>query len=84
MIKLLPVINMEIINQYSIHFDDPPKKIRPAARGLAIRDGKVLLTYEQNKDVYMSPGGGREGEESFEDCCIRELKEETGYIANNL
>ncbi len=70
---------MEIINQYSIHFDDPPKKTRPASRGLVIKDGKVLLTYEQNKDVYMSPGGGREGEESFEDCCIRELKEESGY-----
>lgn len=79
MLKLSAVIDMEKINQYSIHFDDPPKKTRPAARGLVIRDGKVLLTYEQNKDVYMSPGGGREGEESFEDCCIRELKEESGY-----
>ena len=70
---------MEIINQYSIHFDDPPKKTRPASRGLVIKDGKVLLTYEQNKDVYMSPGGGRENGESYEDCCIRELKEESGY-----
>lgn len=70
---------METINQYSIHFDDPPKKTRPASRGLVIKDGKVLLTYEANKDVYMSPGGGREGTESFEECCIRELKEESGY-----
>ena len=70
---------MEIINQYSIHFDDPPKKTRPASRGLVIKDGKVLLTYEAHTGVYMSPGGGREGEESFEDCCIRELKEESGY-----
>ena len=70
---------MEIINQYSIHFDDPPKKTRPASRGLVIKDGKVLLTYEEHTGVYMSPGGGREGEESFEDCCIRELKEESGY-----
>ena len=70
---------MEIINQYSIHFDDPPKKTRPASRGLVIKDGKVLLTYEENTGVYMSPGGGREGAESFEECCIRELKEESGY-----
>ncbi len=73
------VIDMETINQYSIHFDNPPKKTRPAARGLAVKDGKVLLTYEAKKDVYMSPGGGREGNESFEECCIRELKEESGY-----
>ena len=70
---------MEIINQYSIHYDFPPKKIRPASRGLVIRDGKILLTYEENTDVYMSPGGGREKDESFEECCIRELKEESGY-----
>lgn len=70
---------MEIIDQYSIHYDFPPKKIRPAARGLVIRDGKILLTYEKNTDVYMSPGGGREEGETFEECCIREIKEESGY-----
>ena len=72
---------MEIINQYSFHYDDPPKKTRPAARGIAIRDGKILLTYEKNKDVYMSPGGGREEGESFPECCVREIKEESGYDA---
>jgi len=70
---------MEIINQYSIHYDNPPKKIRPASRGLVIKDGKILLTYEKNTDVYMSPGGGKEEWENFEECCIRELKEESGY-----
>lgn len=70
---------MEIINQYSIHYDYPPKKIRPASRGLVIRDGRILLTYEKNTDVYMSPGGGLEGGESFLECCVREIKEESGY-----
>lgn len=70
---------MEIIQQYSIHYDMPPKKIRPASRGLVIEDGKILLTYEQNTGVYMSPGGGKEENESFEQCCVRELKEESGY-----
>ena len=78
-VKIPAVINMETIRQYSIHFDDPPKKTRPASRGLIIENGKVLLTYEKNTDVYMSPGGGREGNETFEDCCIRELREESGY-----
>lgn len=72
---------MEIINQYSFHYDDPPKKTRPAARGIVIRDGKILLTYEKRNDVYMSPGGGREEGESFPECCAREIKEESGYDA---
>ncbi len=71
---------MEIIKQYSEHHAFPPEKIRPASRGLVIKDGKVLLSYETHTGVYMSPGGGREAGESFEDCCIRELREETGYI----
>lgn len=70
---------MEIIDQYSIHYDFPPKIIRPAARGLVISDGKILLTYEKNTDVYMSPGGRKEDGESFEECCIREISEESGY-----
>lgn len=72
---------MEILTQYSFHYDDPPKYIRPAARGLVINDGKILLTYEKNKDVYMSPGGRREEGESFPECCVREIEEESGYIA---
>lgn len=73
---------METINQYSFHYDFPPKKTRPAARGLVIREGKVLLTYEKYKNVYMSPGGGREEGETFPECCVREIKEESGYIAD--
>lgn len=42
----------------------------------------MLLTYEKNTDVYMSPGGGREKGESFEECCIREIAEESGYNVN--
>ena len=72
---------MEILEQYSFHYDFPPKKTRPAARGLVIKDGKILLTLEEYKDVYMSPGGKREEGESFEECCIREIEEESGYIA---
>ena len=70
---------METINQFSIHYDFPPKKTRPASRGLVISDGKILLTYEKNTDIYMSPGGGLEAGESFEECCVREIREESGY-----
>ena len=43
-------------------------------------EGKLLLTYEVNTDQYFLPGGGLEEGESLEECCIRELAEETGYI----
>jgi 8-oxo-dGTP pyrophosphatase MutT (NUDIX family) len=54
------------------------KKNRAAA--IIIRNGKVLLFHRQKpgKDYYILPGGGVELEESFEEACIREVKEETG------
>ncbi len=70
---------IEIINQYAKIYSDPPLKVRVAGRGLLIEKGKILLSYEANTDVYMSPGGGIENGENLEECCIRELKEETGY-----
>lgn len=74
-------MDMEILEQFSFHYDFPPKMTRPAARGLVIRDGKILLTWEEYKDVYMSPGGRREEGETFEECCVREIEEESGYKA---
>ena len=71
--------NCEIINQYSEHYDNPPKCVRRASRGLVIDGDKILLSYEVNTDVYMSPGGGLEVGETLEECCVRELLEETGY-----
>lgn len=70
---------VEIINQYVEPYLDPPKGVRNSSRGLIFCDGKVLLSYETNTDVYMSPGGGLEEGETLEECCIRELIEETGY-----
>ncbi len=57
----------------------PTPKTRVSCRGIVIRDGKLLLSYESKKDVYMSPGGGLESGETSVECCIREIKEETGY-----
>ena len=57
-------------------------KVREACRGIVIRDGLILLTYEVNTDQWFIPGGGLEGLESIEQCCIRELAEETGYVVN--
>lgn len=71
---------MEILTQYGRTYSDPPERIRHSGRGLVIRDGKILLSYEKNTDVYMSPGGGREQGETLRECCERELREETGFL----
>ncbi len=55
-------------------------KTRTACRGIVIRDGKILLSHETRIDRWMIPGGGLEEGESEEECVIRELAEETGYL----
>lgn len=70
---------MEIIVQYAKTFSDPPEKVRRGCRGLIIRNNKILLSYEKNTDVYMTPGGGIEPGETLEECVVREFGEETGY-----
>ncbi len=71
-------MDFKILNQYSGDYKDPPERIRVASRGIVVEDGKILLTYETNTGVYMSPGGGIEANESLEECCERELREEAG------
>ena len=51
---------------------------RHACRGLIIKDDLLLVGYEKNIDQYIIPGGGVENNETYEECCIREVLEETG------
>lgn len=74
----------ETINQYAEIYSDPPERVRVAGRGIVVRDGKILLSHELNTGVYMSPGGGLEEGETLEECCARELMEETGYAVKPL
>ncbi len=55
------------------------EKMRIACRGIIIREGKILLSYETKTGVWMIPGGGQEPGESEEMCCTREVSEETGF-----
>jgi len=50
------------------------------AAAIIIQNAKLLVFHRQkpNRDYYILPGGGVELEESFEEACIREVKEETG------
>ena len=52
---------------------------RIACRGVIFQDGKILLSHELITGWYLIPGGGAEAGESPEECCIREMREETGW-----
>ena len=66
---------MQLIND---DFTGHVNHLRHASRGVLIRDGKVLLSYETKEDKYMIPGGGVEEGETYAQCCEREMLEETG------
>jgi ADP-ribose pyrophosphatase YjhB (NUDIX family) len=74
----------EEIIQYAKIYNDPPERERVGCRAIIIKDNKVLLSWEERKDVYMSPGGGVEESESLEECVVRELREEAGCEVNPL
>ncbi len=52
--------------------------------GLCINDkGQLLMVLQgksKEKKLWSMPTGGREDNETFEQCCMREIKEETGYL----
>ncbi|WP_316568767.1 NUDIX hydrolase [Neobacillus sp. YIM B06451] len=52
------------------------------SQGVILKNGQVLMVkqYVQRGDIVWNfPGGGIEGDETPEQACIREVKEETGY-----
>ena len=67
----------------SEHHSDPPERIRHSGRAIIIKENKILLSHELNTNIYMSPGGGLEENETLSECCIREVEEETGLTAEN-
>ena len=67
------IINIYGENRFAQH-----TRIREASRGVVLSGGKLLLTYEVNTDQWFIPGGGLEPGETPEQCCVRELAEETG------
>ena len=51
---------------------------RVAARGIAFKDGKLILIKSDKYGEYKFPGGGVNANEKLTDAAIREFKEETG------
>lgn len=52
--------------------------IRPSARCITVKDGKVAMVHSVKYNYYKFPGGGIEENESKEEAVIRETLEETG------
>lgn len=52
--------------------------VRPSARCITVKNGKVAMVHSVKYDYYKFPGGGIEKNESKEDAVIRETLEETG------
>jgi ADP-ribose pyrophosphatase YjhB (NUDIX family) len=53
--------------------------------GVCINEnGELLMVLQgkpEEKKTWCIPSGGKEHNETFQECCIREIEEETGYIA---
>ncbi len=59
-------------------------KTREGCRAIIVQDGKILLTHELISGWWLIPGGGLEEGETPEDCVVREVEEETGYLVRPL
>ena len=60
--------------------ENGPVYERPSARGVILKDGKVLLNYVTKFNSYEFPGGGLEPGETPEQALVREVAEETGHV----
>src|SRR5436190_16620185 len=78
---------MENEQDASLHHSTlPPLQPVEVAAGLIFRDGKLLIT-QRRADSHLGglwefPGGKREQGETFEQCLVRELREELGVDAS--
>lgn len=54
--------------------------IRPSARCINIKDGKIAMVHSTMYDYYKFPGGGIEEGETREEAVIRETLEEAGLV----
>ena len=55
---------------------------RIACRALIERDRKLLVSVESDGELVLLPGGGRTKGETFAQCVIREVREESGFIVD--
>lgn len=71
-------VNCKRLHGGEYEVDVEKLRFRPAAYGLAVNDGKVLLGRSAFTDLWDIPGGAIERGETVEQGLIREFYEETG------
>ena len=71
---------MKEINIWGANRFETYSKTRIGCRGIVIQNGKLLVSREEVTDYWMLPGGGLKKNETLEECCVREISEETGYL----
>ena len=70
----------KVLDIYGKNYSGVTNQQREASRAIILQDGKLLLSHEVNISQWMLPGGGLEAGETPEECCIREVGEETGCL----
>ena len=71
------LFDFKVNDEPIFHYEDIVERI--AIRGVIIHNHKILLV-ETSKGDLKFPGGGLEAGEIIEECLLREIKEETGYV----
>ena len=51
-----------------------------SARAIILNNDKLLLEYNKHKDLFVLPGGKMKVDETPENCVIRKIRVETGYL----
>ena len=69
----IPTIEILGANRLPYH-----TRVRYACRAMIFHDDMILMSHETVDDRWMIPGGGMEEGETPEQCCEREVEEETG------
>ncbi len=73
-------MDIEIFEQNLTKEDCSNVPHRTACRGIIKKNNKYLVVRLTKYDITTFPGGGLENNETEEECCIREVLEETGII----
>ena len=81
--NLIAIIKDSDIGYEDLEFNNP--LVRYASRGIVFNsDEKIAIFNKVNKNEFKLPGGGLEEGETFLETFIREVREETGCILDNI